>query len=164
MTNAEAWFNNSLRPRKPEGSLGRTAQDGHLDSHTAPELCGHGGPSAQDNWGQRTLDNWGHKTPTQSKKRKDRKQKVKGSQPETHTTHSSGAVKNRIPCVTDENSKRNICSHCISKTYCHLGYKNGGRSIIGRIRPQNNMFEKSRTSAQHTSQQSNTTYCISFTT
>jgi len=28
-----------LRPRKPEGSLGRTAQDGHLDSHTAPELC-----------------------------------------------------------------------------------------------------------------------------
>ena len=40
MTNAEAWFNNSLRPRKPEGSLGRTAQDDHLDSHTAPELCG----------------------------------------------------------------------------------------------------------------------------
>ena len=39
MTNAEAWFNNFLRPRKPEGSLGRTAQDGHLDSHTAPELC-----------------------------------------------------------------------------------------------------------------------------
>ena len=37
MTSAEAWFNNSLRPRKPEGSLGRTAQDGHLDSHTAPE-------------------------------------------------------------------------------------------------------------------------------
>ena len=24
---------------EPEGSLGRTAQDGHLDSHTAPELC-----------------------------------------------------------------------------------------------------------------------------
>ena len=37
MTNAEAWFNKSLRPRKPEGSLGWTAQDGHLDSHTAPE-------------------------------------------------------------------------------------------------------------------------------
>ena len=35
--NAEARFNTSLRPRKPEGSLGRTAQDGHLDSHTAPE-------------------------------------------------------------------------------------------------------------------------------
>ena len=36
----------ALRPRKPEGSLGRTAQDGHLDSHTAPELwfrgCTHG--------------------------------------------------------------------------------------------------------------------------
>ena len=36
---SEAWFNKSLRPRKPEGSFGRTAQDGHLDSHTAPELC-----------------------------------------------------------------------------------------------------------------------------
>ena len=41
MTNAEAWFNIALRPRKPEGSLGRTAQDIHLDSHTAPELCGN---------------------------------------------------------------------------------------------------------------------------
>ena len=30
MTNAEARFNNSLCPRKPEGSLGRTAQDVHL--------------------------------------------------------------------------------------------------------------------------------------
>ena len=38
VTNAEARFDKSLRPRKPEGSLGRTAQDGHLDSHTAPEL------------------------------------------------------------------------------------------------------------------------------
>ena len=38
-TNAEAWFNIASRPRKPEGSLGRTAQDGHLDSHTAPELA-----------------------------------------------------------------------------------------------------------------------------
>ena len=37
-TNAEAGFSKSLRPRKPEGSLGRTAQDVHLDSHTAPEL------------------------------------------------------------------------------------------------------------------------------
>ena len=42
MTNAEAWFSNSLRPRKPEGSLGRTAEDGHLDSHTAPELSKQG--------------------------------------------------------------------------------------------------------------------------
>ena len=39
MTSAEARFNKSLCPRKPEGSLGRTAQDVHLDSHTAPELC-----------------------------------------------------------------------------------------------------------------------------
>ena len=37
-THAEVWFNIALRPRKPEGSLGRTAQDGHLDSYTAPEL------------------------------------------------------------------------------------------------------------------------------
>ena len=42
MTNAEARFSNSSRPRKPEGSLGRTAQDVHLDSHTAPELCSTG--------------------------------------------------------------------------------------------------------------------------
>ena len=40
MTNAEARFSKSLRPQKPEGSLGRTAQDVHLDSHTAPELWG----------------------------------------------------------------------------------------------------------------------------
>ena len=39
-TYAEAWFSIALRPRKPDGSLGRTAQDGHLDSHTAPELSG----------------------------------------------------------------------------------------------------------------------------
>ena len=39
MTNAEARFNKSLRPRKPEGSLGWTPQDVHLDSHTAPEVC-----------------------------------------------------------------------------------------------------------------------------
>ena len=37
-TNAQAWFSIALRPRKPEGSLGRTAQDGHLGFHTAPEL------------------------------------------------------------------------------------------------------------------------------
>ena len=36
MNNAEAWFNLALHSRKPKGSLGRTAQDGHLDSHTAP--------------------------------------------------------------------------------------------------------------------------------
>ena len=45
MTNAEAWFNIALRPRKPEGSFGRTAQDGHLDSHTAPERGSTSGQS-----------------------------------------------------------------------------------------------------------------------
>ena len=39
VTNARAWFNIALRPRKPEGLSGRTAQDSHLNSHTAPELC-----------------------------------------------------------------------------------------------------------------------------
>jgi len=38
VTNAEAWFSIALRPQKPEGSLGQTAQDGHLDSHTAPDI------------------------------------------------------------------------------------------------------------------------------
>ena len=38
ITSAGAWFSIAVRPRKPEGSLGRTALDGHLDSRTAPEL------------------------------------------------------------------------------------------------------------------------------
>ena len=38
LTYSCAWFNQSLRPQKPECSLGPTAQDVHLDSHTAPEL------------------------------------------------------------------------------------------------------------------------------
>ena len=29
----------SFTSTETKGSLGRTAQDGHLDSHTAPELC-----------------------------------------------------------------------------------------------------------------------------
>ena len=34
-------FNVALRPQRPQGLLGRDggAQDGHLDFHTAPELC-----------------------------------------------------------------------------------------------------------------------------
>ena len=39
VTSAEAWFSVALRPQKPQGSLGRKAQNGHLDFHTAPELC-----------------------------------------------------------------------------------------------------------------------------
>ena len=38
MANAKAWFNIALRPWKPEGLLGRTAQYGHLNSHAAPGL------------------------------------------------------------------------------------------------------------------------------
>ena len=37
MSNAEAWFNVALRPQKAESSLGRGAQDGHHDFHTAPD-------------------------------------------------------------------------------------------------------------------------------
>ena len=40
VTSAGAWFSVALCPRKPWGSLGWTAQDGHLDSQTAPELWG----------------------------------------------------------------------------------------------------------------------------
>ena len=72
MTNAEARFNNSLRPRKPEGSLGRTAQDVHLDSHTAPEPWTL--PAQRTSFN--TLDNW-------AIKEKDRKEKVIGSWPGT---------------------------------------------------------------------------------
>ena len=75
MTNAEARCNKSLRPRKPEGSLGRTAQDVHLDSHTAPELWTRRAQRTTFN----TLDNWGHKTPTQSEK--DKKERLKGHSP-----------------------------------------------------------------------------------
>ena len=70
MTSAEARFNNSLRPRKPEGSLGRTAA--RFLFHNV-----HGGEktlraqSASFN----TSDKWGHKTSTQSKKRKDDREK-----------------------------------------------------------------------------------------
>ena len=39
MTTDEAWFSVALRPQKPSGSLGRKAQDGHLDFHTTPELA-----------------------------------------------------------------------------------------------------------------------------
>ena len=59
MTNAEAWFNNSLRPRKPEGSLGQTAQDGHLDSHTAPELYEHFNSSVDQDKGYQKKKNTG---------------------------------------------------------------------------------------------------------
>ena len=75
MTNAEARFNKSLRPRKPKGSLGRTAQDVHLDSHTAPELWTRRAQRTIFN----TLDNRGHKSPTQSKR--TGKKRLKGHSP-----------------------------------------------------------------------------------
>ena len=85
MTNAEAWFSIALRPRKPEGSLGRTAQDGHLDSHTAPELWTLPAQHTTFN----TLDTWGHKTPTQSKR--TRKKRLKRHGPE-HVYNTLGYI------------------------------------------------------------------------
>ena len=66
----------------------------------------------------------------------------KPNRPRTHCLKQNKRMKNRILCVNDENSKRNTCSYCISKPYCHLGHKNGGLSTTGSTRPQNNMFEK----------------------
>ena len=39
MASDVGWPSVALRRQKPQGSLGRKAQDGHLDFHTAPELC-----------------------------------------------------------------------------------------------------------------------------
>ena len=87
----------------------------------------------------------------------------KPDRPKTHCLKQDKRMKKRILFVNDENSKRNICSYCLSKTYCHLGFKNGGHSPIGCTRIQNNIFEKNKTT-QRTLQQSNTTHCMSFTT
>ena len=136
MTNAEARFNNSLRPQKPEGLLGWTAQDGHLDSHTAPELWNrpmmmmkwclmssdviwrirdklwpmpmhgsiipyvHGNHSSGNRLAQctgfNTLDNWGHKTPTQSKRKRTGKKRLKGHGPE-HVYNTLGYIYTDLP-------------------------------------------------------------------
>ena len=91
----------SFTSTETKGSLGvgRTAQDGHLDSHTAPELSDAAVMMKWCLWtwqAQRTsfntLGNWGHKTPTQSKKRSDKKERVKGSWLGTHTIHSVTCV------------------------------------------------------------------------
>ena len=42
--------------------------------------------------GFNTLDNWGHKTPTQSKKEKDRKERLKGHGPK-HVYNTLGYTK-----------------------------------------------------------------------
>ena len=63
----------------------------------------------------------------------------KPDRPRTHCFKQDKRMKKRSLFVNDENSKRNICSYCLSKTYCHLGFKNEGRSTIGRARPQNNL-------------------------
>ena len=66
----------------------------------------------------------------------------KPDRPRTHCLKQDNRMKNRIPFVNDENSERNLCSYCISKTYCHLEYKNGGCSTIGCTRPQKQHVQK----------------------
>jgi len=68
----------------------------------------------------------------------------KPDRPKTHCLKQDKRMKKRIPFVNDDNSKRNIRSYCISKTYYHLGFKNRGRSTTGCTRPQNNMIEKKK--------------------
>ena len=96
----------------------------------------------------------------------------KPNRPRTHCLKQDKRWKRRFLCVNDENSKINICSYCISycisKTYCHLGHKNGGGPQLAvqdlkTTRSKNNNNNK-KTSTQRTLQQSNTTYCMSFTT
>ena len=62
-----------------------------------------------------TLDNWGHKTPTQSKKRKDKTEEVKGSWPETYTIHSvtyiyvfSNFFMDRVACIASSKSDNDL--------------------------------------------------------
>ena len=86
MTNAEARCNNSLRPRKPEGSLGRTAQDVHLDSHTAPDLWW---TLLDQRTSFNTLDNYGaiKFPPNQKRERTTVKKRLKGHGP-GHTQYT----------------------------------------------------------------------------
>ena len=49
-----------------------------------------------------TLDNWGHKTPAQSKKRKDRKEKIKRSWPKTCIQYTQLQLQKRLKSI-------NIC-------------------------------------------------------
>ena len=43
----------------------------------------------------------------------------KPDRPRTHCLKQDKRMKKWILFVNDENSKRNVCSYCISKTYCH---------------------------------------------
>ena len=111
MTNAEARCNKSLRPRKPEGSLGRTAQDVHLDSHTAPELWGTlpllkccftstetvgllgTGTLPAQHTTFNTLDNWAIKTPPNQKEKGPERKGYRVMARNMYTIHSVTYVK-----------------------------------------------------------------------
>ena len=121
VTNAETQFNKSLRPQKPEGSLGRTAQDVHLDSHSSWTM-------KPQRTSFNTLYNWGHKTPTQSKRRKDRKEKIKESWPRIHTIHS----------VTQgylNMNKLKVFKSCFFPKNYSLLHKNISYTLLHHIRP-----------------------------
>ena len=88
----------------------------------------------------------------------------KPDRPKTHCLKRDKSMKKGFLAVMMKTPKETSVLIAFQKTYSHLGHKNGGRSTIGRTRPQNNMFEKNKTSTQRTLQQSNTTHCMSFTT
>ncbi len=88
----------------------------------------------------------------------------KPDRPRTFCLKQDKRMKNRIPSVNDKTPKETSVLIAFQKPTAVWDIKNGGRSTIGCTRPQNNMFEKNKTSTQRTLQQSNTTYCMSFTT
>ena len=71
--------------------------------------------------GFNTLDNWGHKTPTQSKKNRNRKERIKGSWPGTYIkytrlhTHDAGCSHDD-GCTHDDD-----CRAGASRLSAHLG-------------------------------------------
>ena len=119
MTSTEAPFNNSLRPRKTEGSLGRTAQDGHLDSHTAPELwtlqiyCCF--TSTEARWPIRDWDRVGRGR--QSELRLDRGNRSKKTGETVDRRQNNGSVKAVSPCHCPATcALSNCCFNCCACT------------------------------------------------
>ena len=84
----------------------------------------------------------------------------KPNRPRTHCLKQDQRMKKRILFVNDEN----IYSYCIWKIYCHMGHKMEGVPQLAVQDLKTTCSKKNETSTQYTLQQSNTTYCVSFTT